>query len=260
MAFINAIYIFVGSAVATNLQNLTILAPDNTTQHGDSHLICPPATRSNIVIFLLVNYFAHAATVVSRPGSSVYEMIVVIINALLCPGAGLLRGYNTCIRFIPAVWSRFCRYARAKCGFDQDYISPFQDDLDLALRGGALCTLVRGPKWRPIDKELVGVKGVVVTMDKKRKGKAIGVIQTADARKDLHENGAEDGANEKPKLTKERYVIMSSSGCCDSNLNSVHQQFATATIGPIFRNHLFWNSCAPTIFRRKNHQTEEIGA
>ncbi|KAJ7092888.1 hypothetical protein B0H15DRAFT_947701 [Mycena belliarum] len=51
-----------GWTMSIPLQNMTIVLPVGTTQHGDDHLLCTPTGLKDIIFFILANYFAHALT------------------------------------------------------------------------------------------------------------------------------------------------------------------------------------------------------
>lgn len=71
--------------------NFTIQLPEGTTNHGDPHLICTPATWKDLLLFYITNYFIHAATLPTAPGESKREIVFAVINALFIPGFGVLR-------------------------------------------------------------------------------------------------------------------------------------------------------------------------
>ncbi|MCJ1313981.1 hypothetical protein MMC25_007661 [Agyrium rufum] len=64
----------------------------NTTIASDCTVICKPAGWTDLLIFYLGNFFAHAVTVRSEPGQSTYDRIVIAVTALLFPTSGLLAG------------------------------------------------------------------------------------------------------------------------------------------------------------------------
>lgn len=61
--------LFSGLAVARPLQleNMTILAPQETSDHGDPRILCTPTRTTDVASFFLGNYVAHAATVKALP-------------------------------------------------------------------------------------------------------------------------------------------------------------------------------------------------
>src|SRR2546429_9111725 len=67
------------------LKNITITAPDGTSNHGDPRLLCTPTRWSDIMIFFLGNYVAHAATVKPLPGEPTLHLLFNQLFALLFP-------------------------------------------------------------------------------------------------------------------------------------------------------------------------------
>lgn len=114
-------------AVAAALKNTTITVPGETSDHGDPNLLCTPTKWTDIVIFYLGNYFAHAATVIALPGESAGSMGVTAFLALLFPTSGVIRGVSAIL-------------ACAKNG---------KTALETAQRSQALCMLARTADWRP---------------------------------------------------------------------------------------------------------------
>ncbi|KAN0093533.1 hypothetical protein V8E51_016717 [Hyaloscypha variabilis] len=74
------------------MENFTIVAPIGTTNHSDPQLFCTPADWSYIVEFLIANYLAHAATVLTPPAATLEESIVIVLMALFLPAIGAFRG------------------------------------------------------------------------------------------------------------------------------------------------------------------------
>ncbi|KAH7136981.1 putative pogo transposable element [Dactylonectria estremocensis] len=91
------------------------------THHGNCNLLCRPASWTDILVFYLVNYVAHAATVTTRPGQSMLTSLFTIAIALLLPGGGV------------------------RCGIQAIFnLAKFADtDLQVAARAGALCAVVK---------------------------------------------------------------------------------------------------------------------
>ena len=119
---------FLGVTTSLPTQNFTIKVPYGTTNHGDPDSLCTPATWIDIASFLLFNYVAHGATVVSYPGEKGFNMLFHAVVAILCPTYGVIRAFNFIMRhpFLTA-----------------------NNDLEMAARSGALCMLVRSRKWKP---------------------------------------------------------------------------------------------------------------
>lgn len=59
---------------------------------GNCHLLCRPTTWINILVFYLGNYGAHAVTITTQPGQSIYDTLLAIAHAIVFPGTGTLRG------------------------------------------------------------------------------------------------------------------------------------------------------------------------
>ncbi len=91
------------------------------THNGSCDLLCRPASWADGIVFCLVNYIAHAATVVTRPGQSTLVSIMKVIGALLFPGSGIARGLHA-IRSLAT-------------------LSP--TDMQKAAKAGALCMVVQ---------------------------------------------------------------------------------------------------------------------
>jgi hypothetical protein len=119
--------------VAAPLQNITIPLPPGSSDHGAPGLICVPTKWTDIVVFFLANYAAHAATTRSVPGERTGKFIVAVVGALLFPASGTFRGILAVLTF-------------AKSG---------KSSLEIAARAGALCMVVRGPDWSPLDGDTV---------------------------------------------------------------------------------------------------------
>lgn len=113
--------------MSPSLQNITITAPNGTSDHGDPHLLCTPSTWTDIAIFFLAHFVSHAATVKSLPGEPMAATWLAELTALLLPVSGIVRGINAI-------------YSRAVFG---------KTPLETAARAGALCTVVRSDKWEP---------------------------------------------------------------------------------------------------------------
>jgi hypothetical protein len=77
--------------------NFTISVPVGTTNHGNPQLLCLPAAWTDIVTFLVTNYFAHAASVLPEPGAGFWRTIALIFAALILPISGIVRA-------VSAIW------------------------------------------------------------------------------------------------------------------------------------------------------------
>ena len=91
--------------------------------HGDCNLLCRPAAWTDIVVFYLGNYAAHAATIITTPGESPAHTLTTFLIALLWPGGGVRKGLEAI--FSGAIFAR--------------------THLERAARSGALCAVVKYP-------------------------------------------------------------------------------------------------------------------
>lgn len=119
--------VLITSVAAAVLKNITIVVPDGSSDHGDPNLLCTPSNWTDVIIFYLGNYIAHAATVISLPGESTISTVKVGLSALLFPTSGLIRGMSAI--------STFATLAKT--------------DLQKAARSRALCMVVRSLDWKP---------------------------------------------------------------------------------------------------------------
>jgi hypothetical protein len=100
-------------------------SPQIISSNGD-YLVCGATRWTDILIFILGNYFAHAATIKNPPGLTTLPSIWNFILAISFPTYGLHRG-------IQAIMSR----------------AIFADtELQTAARPGALCMVVERPRER----------------------------------------------------------------------------------------------------------------
>jgi hypothetical protein len=123
-----SILFFLGVASGRPTQNITIEVPYGTTNHGELNSLCTPATWIDIATYLLFNYVAHGATVVSYPGEPAVDTLLCVVSAILFPTYGVIRALNFIIRH-PLLTTK--------------------NDLKVAARSGALCMLVRSSEWKP---------------------------------------------------------------------------------------------------------------
>lgn len=122
----------------SSLENVTISVPDGTTNHGDPQVLCTPSQWTDVVTFFLANFFAHVATVKSRPGEPALRGFLFMLLALFFPTSGVKRGLDAI----------FCH---AIIGG-----SPLQR----AKKAGALCEVIRTHDWKPRTGDVV--RGVQV--------------------------------------------------------------------------------------------------
>lgn len=85
--------LLVASVAAAALQDITIVVPEGSSNHGDPNLLCTPSAWTDIITFYVGNYLAHAATVISLPGEPTFSTVKVALSALLFPTSGL---YGAC--------------------------------------------------------------------------------------------------------------------------------------------------------------------
>jgi hypothetical protein len=113
--------------------NHSIIVPEYVTYDTKNGLLCTRARWYDVVVFFLVNYGAHAATVRKRPGERASHYFWAVVMATLVPFSGLLRGIEA-----------MHRRANLKRNVT---------DLQLAARSGALCIVVRKRSWAPLEGE-----------------------------------------------------------------------------------------------------------
>lgn len=113
--------------MAPSLENITVTVPEGTSHHGDSRLLCTPASWKEVLLFYAANYAAHALTIKARPGERFLETCLVALMALVYPYSGVMRGLEAIVRH-----SALC----------------FREHgLQRAVRAGALCVVVRSDEW-----------------------------------------------------------------------------------------------------------------
>lgn len=93
--------------------------------HGDCNLLCHKASWVDILQFYAINYFAHAATILTSPGQSTFVTLVNILMALSFPGSGVSRGIDAILSGAKLIG---------------------KTDLQIAAKAGALCTVMKAPK------------------------------------------------------------------------------------------------------------------
>src|SRR4051812_19398213 len=62
------------------------------TPHGNCNLLCKPAEWTDVLLFFLGNYVAHAATVLREPGESTVMSVIGMLLAVVFPTSGIFRG------------------------------------------------------------------------------------------------------------------------------------------------------------------------
>ncbi|RYP69575.1 hypothetical protein DL771_006012 [Monosporascus sp. 5C6A] len=104
------------------------------TRTDACNFFCRDALWTDVAIFYLGNYFAHAATIYSRPGQSILNTGITVVTALMLPGIGVVKGADAI--------SSLAVFA--------------QTPLQMAARAGALCVVVKedvGEEGLPADLE-----------------------------------------------------------------------------------------------------------
>jgi hypothetical protein len=114
------VYYFPLVISASPLSSSTVTLPPGASNHGNPNLVCVPTKWTDIAVFFLGNYLAHAATVIGQPGASFLDTTLDGIKALLIPVSGVNRGLNAL--FSRAIFA--------------------SNDLQTAARAGALCEVI----------------------------------------------------------------------------------------------------------------------
>jgi len=109
--------------------NITL--PAGSTNHGDPHLLCTPASWFTVASFILANFVAHSATTPFYPGERTVEKALAFATSFLFPAAGVARGLNTIARGIMVL------------------AAPGKSELQQAAAAGALCMVIRTSEWTP---------------------------------------------------------------------------------------------------------------
>jgi hypothetical protein len=86
------------SAPIPELNNITISGP-GISNHDKSNLVCFPTKATDILLFFLANYLAHATTVKTRPGASGRETALCILDSLLYPVDGITIALDSIFRW-----------------------------------------------------------------------------------------------------------------------------------------------------------------
>ena len=94
------------------------------TNHGNCNLLCRQAKWTDVIIFYIGNYVAHAATILSKPGQSLLSTICTVLLALLFPSSGVINGIEAMLTL--AIFA--------------------PTELRTAARAGALCMVVKWPE------------------------------------------------------------------------------------------------------------------
>ena len=120
-------------------ENITITAPKGTRLQGhDPQILCTPSKWTDVAVFLVANYVAHAVTLKSLPGESTLSVLRNVVCSLLFPISGVRRG-------VTAI------YQRAILA---------KTPLEAAAKAGALCMVTRTLEWKPEHGDVVRISGI----------------------------------------------------------------------------------------------------
>ena len=111
--------------------------PEGTQSHGNPNLLCTPTRWTDVAVFFLANYVAHAATIMSLPGEPALATLQVLFAALCFPVSGVTKGVKAIGQ--RAVFS--------------------STPLETAAKAGALRVVVRTPVWTPQRGDMACVTG-----------------------------------------------------------------------------------------------------
>jgi len=126
-------------------ENITIIVPEDTQNHGNPKLLCTPSKWTNVATFFLAKLLAHAATVKSLPGEPALSALLSLVFALVFPTSGISRGLS-------AIHQRAVLVPTP---------------LKTAARARTLCMVVRTSKWRPQIGDIVKTLGYMVSQKHK---------------------------------------------------------------------------------------------
>ena len=119
-------------------ENITVTVPEGTQSYGSPNLLCTPTRWTDVAIFMLANYVAHAATIKSLPGEPTLATLLVHVAALMFPFAGIMRGVR----------------AIRQCAIVSD------TPLKTAAKAEALCVVIRTAEWLPQSGDVVCVSEI----------------------------------------------------------------------------------------------------
>lgn len=104
---------------------------------ANSDHACTPMTATNVLLFFLTNYIAHATTVKLPPGAPSIQAIGLILKSLVFPINGIDKAVDTIFRWSWKLSPRF------------PFVIMEADSLETALNAGALVVAMRTPRWKP---------------------------------------------------------------------------------------------------------------
>ncbi|KAF6785029.1 nacht domain protein [Colletotrichum sojae] len=64
---------------------------------GDCNPLCKPASWTDLALFFLGNYVAHAATVIASPGQTTSKTVMLAVSAVLFPNSGIRNGIRAIV-------------------------------------------------------------------------------------------------------------------------------------------------------------------
>ncbi|KAK3342125.1 hypothetical protein B0T25DRAFT_617853 [Lasiosphaeria hispida] len=108
---------------ANNTRNTTADVPGYWEKDKEQRIFCRDSIWTDVAVFYLGNYVAHAATIFSEPGQSFLNTCVTTITALLLPGVGVVRG--------------------ARAILSKAILA--DTPMEVAARAGALCAVIKVP-------------------------------------------------------------------------------------------------------------------
>ncbi|KAF3405569.1 hypothetical protein DPV78_003479 [Talaromyces pinophilus] len=130
--------------------------PDST-EKPDQNIICFSQPWYKVAIFFLVNYVAHAATIMPLPGQPILLGFLDFLTAVFLPYSGLWRG-------VSGIWQSIC-FSRTRWNqiWNRPGILPKWKEfrnynrLEEAARAGALAVIIRSKSWSPQPKQVMKV-------------------------------------------------------------------------------------------------------
>ena len=129
------------SPLTKRVEDVTISGP-GVSNHGQSNFACFPTTATDVLLFFLTNYVAHAATVKIRPGASTKEKMFYILHSLFFPVEGVARAIEFMFEWSWTIDSKF------------PFLNMEANSLETAQRAGALAMVVRDWTWKPAPSDV----------------------------------------------------------------------------------------------------------
>jgi len=85
------LFLLVTTVVEAQGNSTNLVLPSGYSNHGDPKLLCRPTKWSDIALFFLGDYVAHAATIKTIPGQRSMATVIMVVSALLFPTTGVVR-------------------------------------------------------------------------------------------------------------------------------------------------------------------------